>query len=154
METELLATTEERFELNCKVVKVKLPYREHQSRGKEWNEQADVILLVPDVSDQCSAFYAAWLPDDETPVQIEGKPPYCEIGMQLGFPVGGYAKGAVFFASPLYPERHIFVMSHRAEKILQNRVGQKIRVTVLGEQEFDQSYEAKAETKSPYSNMP
>lgn len=153
METELPATTEERFELNCKVVGVKLPYRDHQSYGKEWNETADVILLVPEQSDECAAFYGAWLPDETMP-EVDGKPPYCEIGMEMGFPVSGFARGAVFFASKLYPERHIFVMSNRAEKILQNRIGQKIRVTVLGEQEFDHAYEAKAESKSPYSNMP
>lgn len=152
METELTATTEERFELICKVHKEILPYREHQSRGKEWNEQASVILLIPETTDQASGFYDAWLPIDLP--EVDGKPPCHEIGMEVGYPVGGFMRGAVFHSSPLYPERHIFVMSNRAEKILQNRVGEKIRVTVLGEQEFDQAYEAKAETKSPYSNMP
>jgi len=152
METELLSTTTERFELNCKVVGVKLPHREEQSRGKTFNDTADVVLLVPDPSDQATKFYDAWLP-----LELEsddGKPACTEIGMEAGFPVGGFIRGALFFSSKLYPTRHIFVMSNRAEKILQNRIGQKLRVTVLGEEEFDEAYEAKAETKSPYANMP
>lgn len=152
METEILATTKERYELNCKVVGVKLPHREEQSRGKTFNDTADVILLVPDESDQATKFYDAWLPFELE--NEDGKPACTEIGMEARYPVGGFIRGALFFASKLYPTRHIFLMSNRAEKILQKRIGQKLRVTVLGEEEFDESYEANAETKSPYSDMP
>lgn len=154
---ELGATSEDRFELICKVVKQHMSYRDHQSRGKEWNQSASVILLVPETTTESTCFMTAWLPDEadvKTTEWGEKLIAHSEIGMKAGHPIGGFVRGALYRASNLYPSPHIFVMSKRAEDILQNYVGKKIHVTVLGEKEFDEAYEAKAETKSPYSDVP
>lgn len=157
METELEASTHERYELKCKVLKKRMNYREHQSRGKEWNESADVILLVPDTSTESSAFFTAWLPDEADLKLYENgeKGPNCvEVGMRAEFPVGGFVRGALYRSNHLLPAPHIFVMTKRAEDILQKHVGKKINVTVLGEEEFEHFYNASAETRSPYSDTP
>lgn len=154
---ELGATTEDQFELICKVVKKPLSYRDHQSRGKEWNETAQVILLVPETTTESSAFFTAWLPDEgATKIDENGKTvvDYAEVGMRGSYPVSGFFRGALYRANHLLPQPHIFVMSKRVEDLLQHCVGKKIRLTVLGEKEFDEAYEAKAETKSPYSDVP
>jgi len=157
MEVELGESTEENFVLTCKVVKKPLSYRDHQSRGKHSNETASVIMLDPETTTEAARFFTAWLPD-ESDVRLtewgEKVPPHSEIGMRLGHPVNGFVRGALYRGTQLLPKHHIFVMSKRAEDLLQNYVGQKIRVTVLGEKEFDEAYEAKAETKSPYSDVP
>jgi len=153
---EMMMTTEDRFELNCKIVKKKMSYLDHQSRGKKGNETADVILLIPEITTESSCFYTAWLPD-EADVRVtewgDKLIAHSEIGMRAGYPIGGLIRGALYRANSLYPSPHIFIMSKKAEDLLQNHVGKKIRITVLGEQEFDEAYEAKAETKSPYSEM-
>lgn len=56
-------TTADRYYLTCKVEERKLSYREHQSYGKEWNEQASVIVLLPFSSTEADCFYFAWLPE-------------------------------------------------------------------------------------------
>lgn len=157
MEVDLGATTDEQFELTCKVVKKKMSYRDHQSRGKEWNDTADVVLLVPEQTTEASCFFTAWLPDPEDYKVDEWGQRHIghnEVGLRVAHPIGGFVRGALYRANNLLPMPHIFVMSKKAEDILQNYEGKKIRVTVLGEKEFDEAYEAKAETKSPYSDVP
>lgn len=154
---EIGATTDERYELICKVVRKQLSYRDHQSRGKEWNDTAQVILLVPETTSESSAFFTAWLPPDgATKVDENGKKviEYAEVGMRGSYPVSGFFRGALYRANQLLPQPHIFVMSKRVEDLLQHCIGKKIRLTVLGEEEFDEAYEAKAETKSPYGDVP
>lgn len=146
-------TTEDRFELTCKVLKRKKSYRDHQSRGKEWNDTATVILLVPEQTTEASCFFKVWLPEEEeilAGAEDKKDQAYSEIGIRTGFPVTGFFRGALCRGNNLLPQPHIFVMSNRAEKALQSYDGKKIRVTVLGEQEFDEAYEARAETRNPY----
>lgn len=157
MEVEIGESTEENFVLTCQVIKKPMSYRDHQSRGKEWNDTANIALLKPETTTEAARFFTAWLPDESdirTNEWGEKIPAHSEIGMKIGHPVNGFVRGALFRGTQLLPSPHIFIMSKRAEDILQNHVGKKIRVTVLGEKEFDEAYEAKAETKSPYSDVP
>ena len=146
-------STECRYHLTCKVVKKRMSYRDHQSRNKEGNETAEVILLVPEQTTEASCFFRAWLPDESEKLidQFKREMPACsEVGILADFPIAGFMRAALFRGNNLLPQPHLFVMSHRAEKILSGHIGKKFRFTVLGEREFDEAYEAKAETRNPY----
>lgn len=147
-------TTADRFYLLCKVVKKKLSYREHQSRGKEWNETADVIFLVPEQTTESDVFHSVWLPPKLTPEEVKLLPQaqvYPEFMMEAGEPVCGYFRGYASWGSTLVPKPHIFVMTKKAEERLQKHVGKKINITVLGDVEEEKIYQAKAETRDPYA---
>ena len=147
-------TTADRFYLNCKVVTKKMSYREHQSRGKEWNETAEVVLLIPEQTTEADHFLKAWLPVQYSPEELEKHRDlntHCELVMEAAMPINGYFRGAVAWGNNLIPEPHIFVMTKGAEERLRSCVGKKIKVTTLGDGEEESLYELKRETKNPYS---
>lgn len=129
----------DRFHLQCRVVQKRMSYREHQSKQKEWNEEANVILLVPETTDEASDFFRVWLPEKDTD-------DLSEVGMLIKYPVQGFVKGAVKWGSFQLSMPHIFVMTKAAEDILASHIGKKVEVIVVGEQEIDHLYDAKAET--------
>lgn len=144
--------TDDRYHLTCKVVTRKMSYREHQSRGKEWNETAEVVLLLPEQSTEADQFYRAWLPERLSPEELAKNPDavtHHELVMQCGMPINGYFRGAVAWGNNLIPQPHIFVMTKRAEDLFRACVGKKFQITTLKDGEEEIVYEAKAETKSP-----
>lgn len=142
-------TTDDPFVLNCRVEKRKRSYREKQSRGREWNEQAEVVLLVPDVTDEATEFFDAWLGVDLTPEEraaLKIGDQISEVGMLIGHPVHGFTRGVVMRSSIDYPKAHIFVMTKKSEERLLKWVGKKIRVDVLPESEIEKHEDGAAET--------
>jgi hypothetical protein len=142
-------TTLDRFHLNCKVVSKRIAYREHQSKGKEWNESAEVILLLPQQSTEADCFYSAWLPEKLTEAEIaqtKEYKPYSELVMETGYPINGYFRGAVEWGNHLIPQPHIFVMTREAEEKLRPMIGKTIRIDTLGDGEEESRYELRAET--------
>ena len=115
-------TTQDRFHLICKVTTKRISYRDHQSRGKQSNETADVILLLPIQTSEADCFYSAWLPEkltEEEMAQTKDYKPYSEVVMEAGYPINGYFRGAVEWGNHLIPQPHIFVMTKEAEERLQ-----------------------------------
>jgi len=156
--------TKDRFFLTAKIIKKKFNYRETQSRGKRWNETANSVVLVPEESDDATAFFKAWLPEkfsDDELAKLNGQKPYAEVVLEAGYPVSAYFRGALCNANHLYDRPHIFVMTKKAEERLLSHLGRfslrskTIKLTVLGEQEEEILYgDLKAETKSPYADLP
>lgn len=117
-------TTADRYYLTCKVEERKLSYREHQSYGKEWNEQASVIVLLPFSSTEADCFYFAWLPEKLTEAEkaaLPSEPQHTEIVMEAGNPICGYMRGAVKWGDGLCESPHIFIMTKRAEELLRQK---------------------------------
>lgn len=129
----------DRFYLQCQVVQKRMSYLEQQSKMQAWNEEANVILLVPETTDESSDFFRVWLPE-------KNSDEFSEIGMLIRHPIQGFVKGAVRWGSFQLSMPHIFVMTKSAEEILASHVGKKIDVIVVGEQEIENLYDAKAET--------
>jgi len=149
--------TTDRFFLTGKIVSKKFSYREHQSRGKEWNEVADAVILIPQQTTEADIFLSAWLPEKLTEAEKIVNPEikeYSEVLFEAGYPVNGYFRGALCHGNHLLPYPHIFVMTKGAEERLRPHAGNMVKLTALGDQEEELLYEAKAETKSPYSNIP
>ncbi len=151
-------TTADRFELTCRVMEKSLSYKDTQSRGKTSLETAKVIVLVPLDGTEADCFFSAWLPerlsDAEKLLLGEKAQEYIEVVMEGGFPICGYFRGAVEWGNALHDRPHIFVMTKQAEVKLSSYVGKTIRLTTLGDGEEESRYELKAETKSPYSDVP
>ena len=150
-------TTNDRFYLTVKVLKKKLSYRDHQSRGKEWNDTAETIILVPDQSTESDLFFNAWLPEkltEKEKLATHGPKEYSEVVLEMGNPICGYFRGALCYGNKLIDRPHIFVMTKMAEEKLKSAVGKRIRATVIAEQEEEVLYgDLKAETHSPYSDI-
>lgn len=149
-------TTADRYFLTCKVETRKLEYREHQSRKQEWNEQADIIVLLPFSSTEADCFYHAWLPEKLTEAEKAALPnesQHSEIVMETGYPLNGYFRGAIKWGDNVCDQPHIFVMTKRAEELLKQKIGSTISVTVLGDGEEDARYELRTETRSPIQGM-
>jgi hypothetical protein len=157
MDEEIIGrTTADRFHLTAKVHKKRMAFRDHQSRGKESNETAETIVLVPEQATESDLFFNAWLPPKLTAFELDltkGVQPHVEFVMETGFPLNGYFRGALCHANNLLNRPHIFVMTRKAEEILGQYVGKKIKITTLGDGEEDGLYELKPETKSPIAGM-
>jgi hypothetical protein len=149
-------TTKSRFHLNVKVVNKKFSYRELQSRGKEWNEVADAVLLIPEQTMESDLFFNAWLPDkltEEEKTKYALKD-YSEVVMEMGNPICGYFRGALCHANHLIDRPHIFVMTKLAEEKLRPMKGKKLRAIVIGEDEEEVLYgDLKPETRSPIEGL-
>lgn len=149
-------TTKDRYHLLAKVTKRRFAFRDHQSRGKESNEQAEAVVLVPEQTTECDCFFAAWLPPKlsaEEQALTRSQNPHSEIVFETGNPINGYFRGALFRASDLCDRPHIFVMTKRAEDLLASLEGKKIQLVSLGAGEEEAVYELKLETKSPYTDI-
>lgn len=149
-------TTKNRFYIKCKVTSKKFEYRDLQSRGRETNEVADAIFLIPQDATETDCFYSAWLPEklsfEELKTIGRTNHPFNEIVMETGNPICGFFRGAIA-AESLYCDRpHIFVMTKQAEEKLRIKIGQTINLTVLGDNEEEQLYELKYDTHSPFSD--
>lgn len=147
MNEEVLSPTNERYNLRCRVEVKNMKFRDTQSFGKEWNSEADVVLLVPDSGIETDLFYSAWLPD------MEGKDNFSEIGFLMGWPVNGFTRAALYRANSLFPHPHIYVMTKRTEDLLKQKRGEFIDIRVLKESEMEEYADGHAETNSPYEGL-
>lgn len=158
MSEELVSrTSKDRFYIRAKIVKKKLSYRDHQSWGKEWNNTAEVVLLVPEQSTECDCFYHAWLPEklsEQEKAQLFGQKEWSEIVFEAGSPIFGYFRAALKYPDHLYDRPYLFVMTKMAEEKLLSYEGQKINLTSIGEEEEEKIYgDLKLETRSPYADL-
>lgn len=158
MSEELVSrTSKDRFYIKAKVVKKRLSYRDHQSWKKEWNNTADVVLLIPEQTTECDCFYNAWMPEklsEAEKKELFGQKDWAEIVFEAGSPVFGYFRGALKHPDHLFDRPYIFVMTKMAEEKLIGHEGAKISLTSIGEEEEEKIYgNLKTETKSPYADL-
>lgn len=150
-------TTLDRFHITAKITAKKFSYRDLQSRGQESNETAEGIILVPEASTERDLFYRTWLPPKLSPDELKDKElaknAYHELVFETGSPIFGYFRGALCAADFRLDQPHIFVMTKKAEELLKPYIGQKIRLSVLGENEEEGLYQLEVETKSPVYGM-
>lgn len=156
MEEIQARTTQDRFHITVKVQESRFNYREHQSRGKQWNEVANAIILEFDTTTENDLFINAWMPDqltEEEKAQLHGAKDYAEVVLEAGSPIFGYFRAALCHPNQHSDKPHLFVMTKGAEERLQAAVGKRMVMTSLGEQEEESLYCLKLETRSPYTDI-
>ena len=130
--------TFDRFYLTVKVISKRITFEDLQSRGKRSNQEANIIMLVPEDSTEADLFLNAWLPDQYSEEQLKethGVKDWSEVVFECGRPVFGFFRGALRRADKLSTRPYIFVMTKSAEEALELFVGKKIQLTAIGEGE-------------------
>ncbi len=91
------------------------------------------MILVPEEGTQTNGMLAAWLPDfdlrDETP-ELQTLDKMSEVLINIGHPVGGYARAGVIRGSQWHADPHLFVQTKGVEEDLLTCVGQRVVITV------------------------
>lgn len=126
--------TFKKYFLNCKVKFFKKTITEDIGHGRITNYERNMVLLIPQESDECHRFYHAWVPSVVTQ--------HYELAGIIGSPINSPARFSVHMGHDERCDRpYLYLMSKGVEDIIAGMIteGRVLRVTTLPANEEDEA---------------
>ena len=129
--------TDRKYIMNCRLRFYRKTVVDNQGVHGLIQTERNLVMLVPDESDQRTQFLSAWLPDTQEE--------YFELAGYISMPIDSPCRFSIHRGPDAQSERHyLFVMSKGVSDILERFTeGRVFSVTILPESEEDQADYAK-----------